>query len=567
MTTAENLQAVLEGRSELRRYEGGWGLPEPFCASLFTTKQMSRSSYLGLSRAESYAMRSIFNALQYITFDYQGDDVVLILSSAKGNVESLFDIAAEEDEYSLEGSAQRLAYVFGFVNEPIVVSNACISGVSALHLARLLLDAGCYRYAVVCGFDVQSVFVVSGFQSLKAMSANPCRPFDINRSGLNLGEAAATMVMASDDVVGEETDCLWHIGRTAVRNDAFHLTSPSKNADGAVAALTAVMDGVSPYELGFVNLHGTATMFNDQMEAVALKRTGLDVVPANGLKGYYGHTMGAAGVLETVLSMAAADQGLLPGTRGFSELGVSVPMNLSSDMREVSIPVFVKMISGFGGGNAALLASKGRRFDKVEQPTYGYTAENTDLKRLKILHSVRIEPGKVQVDDRRMVASDNDTNSFLTAIYKKYVGDYPKFYKMDLLSKLGFLASELLLQAEGEERFHQRSDRAVLLFNRSGSETADRAYLKTIESADNFFPSPSVFIYTLPNIVTGEIAIRNHYQGETAFYVLPERNTRLMDQIVSCSIDGTATKSAVCGWVDVEKEDRFCAELSLVVRS
>ena len=564
VTTEENLRAVLDGRSELIRHEHMWGMPEPFCASMFTGGRSESMQYSGCSRMESFAIRSIYAALEGASFEYKGVDVVLILSSAKGNVELLREGDDEANCYRLGASARRIADVLGFVNEPVVVSNACISGVSALHLARLLLDSGRFRYAVVCGVDVQSAFVVSGFQSLKATSASPCRPFDICRSGLNLGEAAVTMVLAGDDVVAGEGSGLWHIGRTSVHNDAFHLTSPSKNADGAYAALSDVLDGIGTDELGFVNLHGTATMFNDQMEAVALRRVGLASLPANGLKGYYGHTMGAAGILETVLSMAAADDGLLPATLGFAELGVSVPLNITSVARQVDKPAFVKMISGFGGVNAALFASKGKWRGRRAAGSFVKMSKASAGKKLKVEHTVRIEPGKVLVDDRLMALPDEDTHSFLTAIYRKYVGDYPKFYKMDLLAKLGFLASELLLQAEGGERFSVRSDRAVLLFNRLGSFHADKAYLKTISNPDNYFPSPSLFIYTLPNIVTGEIAIRNHYQGETSFYILAERDEPLMEQIVGATLEEPQIQSVIYGWVEAEDEMHFCVDIKLV---
>lgn len=564
VTTEENLQAVLEGKSALCLYDKYTGLQEPFCASNFSSEQQTKLSCRGLSSFESYAVSSIHNALQDVSFDFSGDDVVLILSSTKGNVDTLY--AHKEDfvpPYCLGDSARRIACEVGITTNPIVVSNACISGVSALHLARLLLDSGYYRYAVVCGVDVQSLFTITGFQSLKAVSVAPCRPFDIERVGLNLGEAAATMVLASDDVVDAEKDGLWHIGRTAVRNDAFHLTSPSKTAEGSFQALSEVMKGIDAANLGFLNLHGTATLFNDQMEAVAVGRAGLQSVPSNGLKGYYGHTMGAAGVLETVLSMAASDRGILPGTRGFAELGVSVPLNLSSTRQEVPKHSFVKLISGFGGGNGALLACKREGINQPMWDSDGGEMKQKKRQNLTVTHSVSITTGRLKVDRRLYEMPECDASSFFTELYKRFVGDYPKFYKMDLLSKLGFLASELLLQAEGKERFVKRSDRAVLLFNRTGSLHADNAYLQTIRDPNQFYPSPSLFIYTLPNMSAGEIAIRNKYQGETAFYVLQERNQPLIEQIVKVSLLEASTRSVLYGWLDVEDDSHFEAELML----
>ena len=144
------------------------------------------------------------------------------------------------------------------------------------------------------------------------------------------------------------------------------------------------------------------------------------------------------------------------------------------------------------------------------------------------------------------------------------MGDYPKFYKMDGLSRLGFIASELLLQAEGGERFVPCDDRAVIFFNHSSSISADRKYLESIADPENFFPSPSVFVYTLPNIVTGEIAIRNHYYGETSFYILPERNERQMEAILRASCLDPATRSIITGWLNYDDDEHFMAEIKLL---
>lgn len=157
-------------------------------------------------------------------------------------------------------------------------------------------------------------------------------------------------------------------------------------------------------------------------------------------------------------------------------------------------------------------------------------------------------------------------SEMLTDAYRRYVGDYPKFFKMDGLSRLGFIASELILMHLGEERFMPRDDRAVILFNRSGSIEADVHYQKTISDADNFFPSPSVFVYTLPNIVTGEIAIRNKYQGETSFFVLEHEDQETIRAMVEASFTDESTKSVLAGWVDYSDSNRFEAKIKLIKR-
>ncbi|MBP5570085.1 MAG: 3-oxoacyl-ACP synthase, partial [Prevotella sp.] len=141
---------------------------------------------------------------------------------------------------------------------------------------------------------------------------------------------------------------------------------------------------------------------------------------------------------------------------------------------------------------------------------------------------------------------------------------YPKFYKMDSLSRLGFVASELLLEAEGRHPDATSSDRAVVLFNHSSSVQADKAFQASIQDPADYFPSPAAFVYTLPNIVAGEISIRNHYQGETSFYVLPAKDERMMEQVVGATFNDEHIQSVLGGWLDYQDDTRFEADLFIV---
>ncbi len=542
-TTEQNYQAVKAGRSALCRYSDHWQLPEPFSASLFSEAQWQALAAEGLTPFEALATSSVRRALKDAAVDPARKGVVLIISTTKGNVDQLTQETT--DDLSPGASARKMARVLGFTTEPIVVCNACISGVSALLLAARLLEAGTYDVAVVCGADVQSRFVVSGFQSFHVVSSEACRPFDMERTGLSLGEAAATMILSRQP---QPQAC--GIVTGAVRNDAFHISSPAKDGEGACQALRQVMQGVSPSQLAFINAHGTATMFNDQMESVAIERAGLSSVPVNGYKGYYGHTMGAAGVLETILSMAALDDHTILGTKGFEEAGVSGKIRLVASSEATDKQAFVKVISGFGGCNAALLVAANH--------ISLHTPQSTLHDKIHVL----ITPERVCVDGRD-IAFTGTGKAMLTDLYKRYVGDYPKFYKMDRLSQLGFIASELLLQAEGRERFEDCDDRAIILFNHASSIMADRQYLSSIETPGQFFPSPSLFVYTLPNIVAGELAIRNHYHGETTFCILPERQDEVMRQVLQACCQDETTRSILGGWVDYQDDAHYVADLTV----
>jgi 3-oxoacyl-[acyl-carrier-protein] synthase-1 len=136
---------------------------------------------------------------------------------------------------------------------------------------------------------------------------------------------------------------------------------------------------------------------------------------------------------------------------------------------------------------------------------------------------------------------------------------------MDALARLGFVATELLLQKEREtEGNKDHHDRAVVFFNQSSSEHADRIFLSSISDPENFFPSPAAFVYTLPNIVNGEIAIRNDYHGETAFYLLPQKDERIMHLITQATLLDDYHKSIIAGWLEYKNENNFLAELSII---
>lgn len=550
-TSEENYLSVKAGRSGIRAYEPGTcNIPEGFYASLL------------FEDFETLALRSAQKAIANAQLELKGKRTAFILSSTKGNI---------EENISLADSAQRIASQLGIDSKPIVVCNACISGLSALILGNRLIDSGLYDAAIVCGCDTPRQFILSGFQSLKALSPEPCRPFDMERMGLNLGEAAATLILSKNPIQGNS----WRMGDGFIRNDAFHISTPSKTADGLYLSLQRTLESYTKEvssaceqidmkaHLAFINAHGTATLFNDQMESVAIGRAGLSDLPANAYKSFWGHTMGAAGILETIISMKAIDDNTILGTKGFSELGVSGKMNICAENRPTDKKGFIKMLSGFGGCNATIWAAKipereNIALSKIEQQNRKFTTT----------HTIRITPEEVILDQRKLwermeelgEQEGKEHHSLLTTLYKQMIGNYPKFYKMDGLSRLGFVASEILLNAEKGET---DKERAIIFFNHSSSIASDRNYKESINDKDNYFPSPSIFVYTLPNIVTGEIAIRNHFHGETSFFILPDKDERLMEEILQASCRDAQSKSFLTGWIDYEDERHFEADLKI----
>ena len=575
-TSEENYLSVKAGRSGIRAYEPGTcNIPEGFYASLlfedFETLAL-RSAQKAIANAQKNienAQKDIGNkqkAIGNAQLELKGKRTAFILSSTKGNI---------EENISLADSAQRIASQLGIDAKPIVVCNACISGLSALILGNRLIDSDLYDAAIVCGCDTPRQFILSGFQSLKALSPEPCRPFDMERMGLNLGEAAATLILSKNPIQGNS----WRMGDGFIRNDAFHISTPSKTADGLYLSLQRTLESYTKEisstckqidlkeHLAFINAHGTATLFNDQMESVAIGRAGLSDLPANAYKSFWGHTMGAAGILETIISMKAIDDDTILGTRGFSELGVSGKMNICAENRPTDKKGFIKMLSGFGGCNATIWAAK-----NPERENIALSQKEQQECEFTTTHAIRITPEEVVLDHQKLWEGNQNANekleeqegaghhSLLTSLYRQMIGNYPKFYKMDGLSRLGFVASEILLNAEKGET---DKERAIIFFNHSSSIASDRNYKESINDKDNYFPSPSIFVYTLPNIVTGEIAIRNHFHGETSFFILPDKDERMMEEILQASCRDTQSKSFLTGWIDYEDERHFEADLKI----
>lgn len=313
------------------------------------------------TRLEKMMLLSITDAANLSGIDITAGNTVFIFSTTKGNIELLsskFKNEFDASRIQLWKTAQVVTEYFRNPNKPVVISNACISGVVAIIYAAELLQKGKFKHAVVCGMDELTEFVVSGFQSFLAISGEPCKPFDQSRNGISLGEACATIVLSSERKKDEITSV--EIVGGATSNDANHISGPSRTGEGLVKAIqhAFTQHQVSADQIDYISAHGTATPYNDEMEAIAFSRTGLDTVPVNSFKGYYGHTLGAAGVLEAVLTAMSMKNNLLIKSLGYSAHGVSKPVKVITENTASHIRTSLKVASGFGGCNAAMILKK-----------------------------------------------------------------------------------------------------------------------------------------------------------------------------------------------------------------
>jgi 3-oxoacyl-[acyl-carrier-protein] synthase-1 len=360
LTTAENFSQLKQNITGIKLHDDKVMSDQTFQAALFSDENFYTDQLKNnYTKFEKLLIASIAGALANSGISAADKRTVLIISSTKGNV-SLLETEAPSDalnkRISLNTSAQLVADHFQFVNKPVVISNACISGMLAILTGMRLIQSGQYEHAVVAGADVISKFVLSGFQSFQAVSLLPCKPFDAARDGINLGEGAGTIILTSNKN--------YSLGVKAaggsVSNDANHISGPSRTGEELYIAIRKALQAaaIAANDICFISAHGTATIFNDEMEAKAIGLAGLQKIPVNSLKGYYGHTLGAAGLIESIISIQSLKENLVIPTRGFENIGVSQPVNVCASLYKSSAQHFLKTASGFGGCNAAMVFSK-----------------------------------------------------------------------------------------------------------------------------------------------------------------------------------------------------------------
>ncbi len=359
-TTAENFSKLKQNISGVKQQQDKAISPQPFYASLFDKGaafiDIDQHKY---TKFEQLLIASISDALQNGDVNAKDKKTVLIISSTKGNISLLETEKNNHDlqkRIALSTSSKLVAEYFGFVNQPIIISNACISGVLGIITGMRLLRSEQYETAVIAGADVISSFILSGFQSFQALSPQGCKPFDQSHDGLNLGEGAGTIILSTNKKYAENIK----VKGGSVSNDANHISGPSRTgAELAYAIKQSLQDAaLSPGDIDFISAHGTATVYNDEMEAKAIGLCGLQSVPLNSLKGYYGHTLGAAGLIESIISVQSLKAGLVLPTMGFKEIAANCPVNVTASLMPVKANHFLKTASGFGGCNAAVVFGK-----------------------------------------------------------------------------------------------------------------------------------------------------------------------------------------------------------------
>lgn len=268
------------------------------------------------------------------------------------------------DRY-LQGNLASVVHSFLATRGPsVTVANACTSGADAIGTAMSWIKAGLCEMAIAGGSDELNQVPLSGFHSLGILSDSFCSPFDRDRNGLNLGEGAAVLILESE----ESLRARGTRARAIVRgyggaNDAHHLTGPDRQGQGLEKAIRIALDtaAIRPEEISFINAHGTATLDNDAVEALVFERVFGGQATFLSTKGYTGHTLGAAGVLEAAFCVLALEQGWIPQCAGFREEDPKIAISPIKERTPIEGQFALSTSLGFGGGDAALVIERSER--------------------------------------------------------------------------------------------------------------------------------------------------------------------------------------------------------------
>lgn len=511
------------------------------------------------TRFESAVIGQIQQVLDRTELKLSDSTVQLVLSTTKGNIGLLAeatrqaavgmdekDGAAERvvipERTFLYTAAEAVVRYFDGARKPIVISNACISGVSAFVVAQDLLRSGEAEHVLVVGCDVLSEFITAGFASFKSIGRRPCRPYDSRRDGLTLGEACGAVLLTTDPRLADPAGIRLVGG--AMTNDANHISGPSRTGDGLYYAIRNAMReaGGAVGQIGFVNAHGTATRYNDEMESKAMAWAGLETTPLNSLKGYIGHTLGASGVVETILCIEQLKRGYIWGTVDFESSDTPHALQVSAGRQVVSVSRCIKTASGFGGCNAAIV------LEKKEPVCSGAPMVSCDVSPMDAEIHRRDGTAVKLVADYRLPVSNRPFAGHIRALFKAFGQNDMKFYKMSDMSKGLYVAVEHLLE-EVDWSDTDPVRRAIVLSNRSASLDADLLHQLALDRHLPEGPSPSVFVYTLANVAVGEMCIRHKIQGYNIFFVENE-NSGWAEQYASRLIATNRADAVICGWCE-----------------
>jgi 3-oxoacyl-[acyl-carrier-protein] synthase II len=340
----------------------------------FPTTQLSENNFKRLARASRMLLLAAYEAWTQSGWRAE-ENLPIVLGTTSGEMtlgESYLRQALDAPEakknqpsrirhYQVQRQGLDLCDAFGFSGPVTTISNACASGANAIGHAFELIRSGRAEKVLTGGYDALCQLTFAGFDSLQALSPNPCRPFDAKRDGLSLGEGAAILTLETfESAKNRGAEILGEIIGYGAATDMHHLTQPHPNGDAAFASMNAAcaMANISPEQVDYINAHGTATPQNDATEAAAINRwagANAENLFVSSTKASIGHLLGAAGAVEAVVCLMALGEQFLPPEISLSEIDPAVKFQIVREPMEKKIEIALSNSFGFGGANASLI--------------------------------------------------------------------------------------------------------------------------------------------------------------------------------------------------------------------
>jgi 3-oxoacyl-[acyl-carrier-protein] synthase I len=370
----ESWQALLTGRSGLRPNTLPWcDLPTwigevaaaddtPLPTELKTWDcRTHRLAWVALQRNQ------FPNAVSSAVEHYGASRIGLIMGSSTAGIRST-EVAYKEwrghahwpedfdyrRTHSLDALSRFTAELLGLKGPMVTISTACSSSAKVFAMAQRWIDCDLIDAAVVGGVDSLCLTTLLGFNALQLLSSEICRPFDIARTGISIGEAAGFALLDRESSVVNLVGC-------GESSDAWHMSAPHPDGLGAQAAMLHALNVASlkPEDIGYVNAHGTATLANDRAEAAATRAVfGPDAVPISSTKGVTGHTLGAAGITDAIVVIQALEQQTMPPSANLRELDPRLGLDVVTHARDGELRYAMSNSFGFGGTNCSLIFSR-----------------------------------------------------------------------------------------------------------------------------------------------------------------------------------------------------------------
>jgi len=260
----------------------------------------------------------------------------------------------QPEVHNLHSPGIFVSAVTGLTGPSLTISTACSSSAKVFATAARWIKHGLVDAALVGGVDSLCLSVLYGFNSLELVAKDPCRPLDRDRNGINIGEAAGYALLTRRDLSPDAPFLLAGYGESS---DAHHMSHPHPEGKGAIFSMSRALERATtaPGEVGYINLHGTASKANDKIETYALAERFTEATLVSSTKGWTGHTLGAAGILESVIAIDTLETGLLPGTLNCRQVDPEFRFPVMTDNVKKTINCAMTNSFGFGGNNASLV--------------------------------------------------------------------------------------------------------------------------------------------------------------------------------------------------------------------